>query len=134
MLNNQVNMKKSTFIIVVIFLLTGCSVTSKDDFITRSMNSARQQALLMAEYMSQYPGMLPRTYDQDQDSIFIVNSQHWVSGFFPGSLWYLYDFYNDEKLKKMPLVFFQGLKRRNTILTIMILGSKSIVVLEMPFA
>jgi unsaturated chondroitin disaccharide hydrolase len=104
-LNNQAKMKKSTFLIVVIFLLAGCSVTSKDDFITRSMNSARQQALLMAEYMSQYPGMLPRTYDQDLDSLFIVNSQHWVSGFFPGSLWYLYDFYNDEKLKKNAVSF-----------------------------
>ncbi len=104
-------MKTTTFLILVICLLAGCSELSKDDFITRSMDVAKQQTLLMAEYMARYPDMLPRTYDQELDSIFITGSRNWISGYFPGVLWYMYEYHNDENLKKLAESFLSRVEK-----------------------
>ncbi len=104
-------MKKTTFLIVVICLLAGCSETSKDNFITQSMDVAKQQSMLMAEYMNKYPDKLPRTYDQKLDSIFIVDSKHWVSGFYPGVLWYLNEYHKDQQLKDIAVNFLSRVEQ-----------------------
>jgi unsaturated chondroitin disaccharide hydrolase len=104
-------MKTTTLLILVFCLLAGCSKPSKDDFITRSMDVARKQALLMAEYLDRYPDMLPRTYSQELDSIFITGSRNWISGYFPGVLWYLYEYHNDVKLKKHAVSFLSRVEK-----------------------
>jgi hypothetical protein len=43
--------------------------------------------------------MLPRTVDTT-GALVVSNSGWWTSGFFPGSLWYLYEYSKDEKIKK----------------------------------
>ncbi len=98
-------MKKSAFILCIMWLFVGCSTPAKDDFITRSMDVAMQQALLMAEYMDNHPERLPRSYNQNSDSIITSNSRWWCSGFFPGVLWYLYDFHRDENLKNLAISY-----------------------------
>ena len=57
--------------------------------ITRSLNLARSQALLTASTLQDQDGALPRTYEKDQ--LQTCNYGHWVSGFFPGVLWLLYE-------------------------------------------
>lgn len=93
-------MNNPLFVISMICLLAGCSAPSEDDFIDQSMDVARQQALLMADYMSDHPERLPRSYDQESDSIITSDSRWWCSGFFPGVLWYMYDYHKDEDLKE----------------------------------
>jgi unsaturated chondroitin disaccharide hydrolase len=104
-------MIKINILIALIFLLAGCSAPAKDDFISRSMDAAKQQALLMAEYMARYPDRLPRTYDQKLDSIYIADSKHWVSGFYPGVLWYLNEYHKDKKLKDIAVNFLSRVEQ-----------------------
>lgn len=59
--------------------------------------SARQYSL-MAEVMKDKPDLLPRTTDAS-GALVASNSGWWTSGFFPGSLWYLYEYSKDDKFK-----------------------------------
>lgn len=57
--------------------------------IARSLSLARSQALLMAHNLETKAEALPRTYDKDQ--LLTCDYRGWVSGFFPGLLWQLYE-------------------------------------------
>ena len=65
----------------------------------------------MADYMNRFPDKLPRTYDQNTDSIFIADSKHWVSGFYPGTLWYLYEYHKNQQLKDMAVGFLSRVEK-----------------------
>lgn len=51
----------------------------------------------MLKQMESHPGLLPRTVDKGKFSA--VKSDDWTSGFFPGALWYLYEFTKAEEWK-----------------------------------
>ena len=51
----------------------------------------------MLKQMEAYPGLLPRTVDKGKFSA--VKPEDWTSGFFPGSLWYLYEYTKAEEWK-----------------------------------
>ena len=110
-------MSKQLFVIRIILLiltisiLTGCGVTSKNRFLKQSMHVAKQQSLLMAEYLNKYPDRLPRTYEQNHDSILIADSKHWVSGFYPGTLWYLYEYHKNQQLKDSAVSFLSRVEK-----------------------
>ncbi len=57
--------------------------------IERSLALARSQALLMGHNLEGKADALPRTYDKDQ--LQTCNYGAWVSGFYPGLLWLLYE-------------------------------------------
>ena len=44
-------------------------------------------------------GRLPRSYDSVKNELVTSGSEWWCSGFYPGSLWYLYEYSKDENLK-----------------------------------
>ncbi|TYR36980.1 glucuronyl hydrolase [Sphingobacterium phlebotomi] len=50
---------------------------------------AEKQSMLMAEKYKDQDGRFPRTYENGQDVS--SDSRWWCSGFFPGSLWYIYE-------------------------------------------
>jgi unsaturated chondroitin disaccharide hydrolase len=52
----------------------------------------------MTDVMKEKPDLLPRTVDTS-GVLIASNSGWWTSGFFPGSLWYLYEYSKDEKIK-----------------------------------
>jgi hypothetical protein len=52
-------MNKTTLLITLVLIFAGCSAPAKNDFISRFMSIAKQQALLMAEYVAQHPGPNP---------------------------------------------------------------------------
>ncbi|WP_295116653.1 glycoside hydrolase family 88 protein [uncultured Chitinophaga sp.] len=45
------------------------------------------------------PNVLPRTTNAKTGRLETSNTSWWCSGFYPGTLWYLYEFSNDEKVK-----------------------------------
>lgn len=98
-------MRNTIFAMLMVWLLAGCSAPVQDDFISRSMDVARQQAVLMADYLNKYPDRLPRTYNQSLDSIITSDSKWWCSGFYPGVLWYVYEYHNDENLKNLAISY-----------------------------
>jgi len=101
----------SISLIFVITLVTACGVISRDKFVNHSMQVAKQQAVLMADHMNRYPDKLPRTYDLNTDSIFIADSKHWVSGFYPGTLWYLYEYHKNQQFKDMAVGFLSRVEK-----------------------
>lgn len=64
--------------------------------IDEALNFSTQQYLRMAEKYAGQDSILPRTY---VNGAMVTSDSHWwTSGFFPGSLWYLYENNKDEKL------------------------------------
>jgi unsaturated chondroitin disaccharide hydrolase len=67
--------------------------------IKEALGFSVQQSLLMAQSLKGRQGELPRTTDR-YGNLQICRSDWWVSGFFPGMLWYLYEYTGSEELKK----------------------------------
>ncbi len=65
--------------------------------IEKNMDIAQQQYTKMLKAIDQQ-NKLPRT-TRDDGNIHLVGPFDWTSGFFPGSLWYLYEYTQDEKWK-----------------------------------
>lgn len=66
--------------------------------IERGLNVSRQQTLLLAKEMEAKENRLPKTYENGV--LQTANYKSWISGFFPGLLWYLYEDTPTEELKK----------------------------------
>jgi len=82
-------------------LLLGVSCAREktmEEVIEGSLELSLRQYVLMIEEMRSKPGLLPRTIDT-AGVLVTSNTGWWTSGFFPGSLWYLYEYSGDEKLK-----------------------------------
>ncbi len=67
--------------------------------VNEALDFSVQQGLLMAQSLKDRQGMLPRTADRF-GNLQTCRSDWWVSGFFPGMLWYLYEYSASEDLKK----------------------------------
>ena len=65
------------------------------EVITKSFKVIETQSVAMADYLSDQEGRLPRSYNQEKGEIITSDSKWWCSGFFPGVLWYLYDYSRD---------------------------------------
>ncbi|NDV59242.1 glycoside hydrolase family 88 protein [Bacteroides sp. 519] len=82
---------KNLSLLLCSLLFVACSNnTSKlDTIIDNAFRAAEAQSLLMAEKYANQEGRLPRTYENGKDVS--SDSRWWCSGFFPGSLWYIYE-------------------------------------------
>lgn len=65
-----------------------------------SLKIAANQYLFMANALIEKPGALPKSVAPD-GTLSTSGSSWWTSGFFPGTLWYLYEATNDSLLMKM---------------------------------
>ncbi|QNL52638.1 glycoside hydrolase family 88 protein [Olivibacter sp. SDN3] len=84
--------------------LFACQAPEKDeyalnaDFVDKQLQDAVAQYQVMANRLE--PDALPKTYYQRDDSLETSGTRWWTSGFYPGSLLYLYEFSGDEALLK----------------------------------
>lgn len=69
-----------------------------EQVIDESLDFAEKQSLLMAESLKDQPNRLPKTINRE-GKLETCNSSWWVSGFFPGVLWYLYENNPTDSLK-----------------------------------
>jgi unsaturated chondroitin disaccharide hydrolase len=95
-------MKLRSFITIaaIIFIVASCSGPKPiDKVIDDALSFSVKQYTLMADQMKDKPGLLPRTTDTT-GKLITSNSAWWCSGFVPGSLWYLYEYSKDDKLKE----------------------------------
>lgn len=82
-----------------LLILSSCNKEKPlDKIIDESLAFSVKQYTLMADIMNDKPGLLPRTIDASGELV-TSNSGWWTSGFFPGCLWNLYEYSNDEKLR-----------------------------------
>jgi unsaturated chondroitin disaccharide hydrolase len=94
-------MKKRLLIAGIVFSLIFSSCIREKPLktvIDESLAFSVKQYNLMTDVMKEKPDLLPRTVDTS-GVLIASNSGWWTSGFFPGSLWYLYEYSKDEKIK-----------------------------------
>lgn len=84
-------------------LLTSCGKKQEtmEQLADRSIQTAVQQAKAMATALEQQNDLLPRSINPGTGELVTSKSRWWCSGFFPGTLWYLYEYTGDEELKTM---------------------------------
>ncbi|WP_240186837.1 glycoside hydrolase family 88 protein [Pedobacter nanyangensis] len=81
-------------------------VAETPQWLEKSVKVARQQ--LMAATRAYQPGLNPRSTNQD-GSARLADYKDWITGFFPGSLWYGYELTGEDKLAKAAERFTLGL-------------------------
>jgi len=99
-------MKKVVIITGILFFLFSYSCRQQkpmDKIIDESLSFAVKQYTLMADLMKGKEDLLPRTIDT-AGNLVTAGSGWWTSGFFPGSLWYLYEYSKDEKIREDAMV------------------------------
>ena len=93
---------KNRFIFIfltLLFIITSCAQEkSMNRIIDESLAFSVKQYSLMTEVMKDKPDLLPCTIDA-QGNLRTESSHWWTSGFYPGCLWYLYEYSNDQKIK-----------------------------------
>ena len=72
--------------------------------VRESLDFALKQSLNMAKSLRDNPGLLPRTIDRNGHLV-TCSPSWWVSGFFPGELWYLYEYSGNDSLKVLARKF-----------------------------
>ena len=65
----------------------------------RGLERAASQSMILAKEVLDEEGKLPRTFEKGE--VITTSYKAWVSGFFPGTLWYLYENNPTEELKEM---------------------------------
>lgn len=92
------------FILYLLGFLLSINVFSQNkkllSVIDSSLAFSVHQYKLMALSLENKPGLLPRTIDK-KGKFVTCKPDWWVSGFFPGSLWYLYEYSHDTTLLRM---------------------------------
>ncbi|MGL5786924.1 MAG: glycoside hydrolase family 88 protein [Bacteroidales bacterium] len=81
-----------------VILLSSCSTSAKQvDFIQDNIDNAVAQNNLQVEIIENSGKILnPRTIEKDGSTQY-VPIEDWTSGFFPGSMWYMYELTDDNK-------------------------------------
>ncbi len=78
--------------------------------IDESLKFSVQQTICLSKKMSELPNLLPRTVKDGE----LVTSKDswWTSGFFPGTLWYLYDYSKSDEIKNAAYEMTQRVEKQ----------------------
>ncbi len=98
----------------IFYSLSSCSPpatpeSTLKEVIERALESAEKQSLLLAKKYEEQEGRLPRTYENGADVS--SDSRWWCSGFFPGSLWYLYENHATPELLRYAQLYTDRVER-----------------------
>lgn len=96
-------MKNYVVICLISFMVSGCTATLEppmEDVVDYALDRAVVQYKQMFAVVDSIPEMLPRSVDKN-GALEVSDSYFWTSGFYPGTLWYLYEYTKDEQLKEM---------------------------------
>ena len=87
-------------IAVLFIFLQAFSQSSKKEM-QKLVDKDLQLAVKQYKHMQKLlpAGKLPRSYDSVKNELIVSGSDWWCSGFYPGTLWYLYEYTKDESLK-----------------------------------
>jgi len=100
--------KKMKFYYLVLLLFFPVIATAQSsgsldqNNLSQTLGIASEQALSLYRDVQPLKGRLPRTIDE-KGKLVSSNDKWWTSGFFPGTLWYLYEFSGKEELQKAAL-------------------------------
>ena len=105
--------KRITFILLIFCISFVQSIFSANKQVLKAVDkslafSAKQYSL-MAESLKSKTGLLPRTIDKN-GQLLTSDAKWWCSGFFPGTLWYLYEFSKNKSLKNEAEYYSERIK------------------------
>lgn len=98
-------MKRISISTLLLLTLTAVSMKSQtvyepmEQVVERGLQRATSQSLLLAEALKERQDALPRTFEKGE--VQTIRYDHWVSGFFPGVLWLLYENTGNQQLRQL---------------------------------
>ena len=108
-------MRKAIFFITSLLCLACQKQESMEELTTRVFERAAAQMELMDKNLDSAavsnPGVAiyPRSINKE-GALWTSNYKWWCSGFYPGSMWYVYEYTGDEKIKELALEYQAGLE------------------------
>lgn len=108
-------MRKAIFFITSLFCLACQKQESMQELTARVFERAAAQMELMDNNLDSAavsnPGVAiyPRSINKE-GALWTSNYKWWCSGFYPGSMWYVYEYTGDEKIKELALKYQAGLE------------------------
>lgn len=95
------------FIITIAVLLpiegAAQQVENLSQMVERGLDRATKQSLILADNLKDKQNALPRTFEKG--AVQTIQYDHWVSGFFPGVLWMLYENSGQKSLRQYAEIF-----------------------------
>jgi len=95
-------MKHLISLIISMLFIISCNQQPQeialDKLISDNLDFSAAQYMLMAQNLPE--GRLPRSSDVETGELITSNSDWWCSGFYPGSLWYLYEYTGKDEVKE----------------------------------
>ena len=110
---NNLYMRNSLLTLVgfLLFVLGGCRPTpvAVSDIISDNIGNAVAQYSSQVKLIENTKEILnPRTLDKEGNIVYVSYSD-WTSGFFPGSIWHLYNLTEDEEWKTLAVKYTEAL-------------------------
>ena len=108
-------MRKAIFFITSLLCLACQKQESMEELTARVFERAAAQMELMDKNLDSAavsnPGVAiyPRSINKE-GALWTSNYKWWCSGFYPGSMWYVYEYTGDEKIKELALKYQAGLE------------------------
>lgn len=108
-------MRKAIFFITSLLCLACQKQESMEELTARVFERAAAQMELMDKNLDSAavsnPGVAiyPRSINKE-GALWTSNYKWWCSGFYPGSMWYVYEYTGDEKIKELALEYQAGLE------------------------
>ncbi len=93
MKNKRFNLIIATCVLLFTLPVSVTAQTSMDKIVDDALAFSLQQSMGMYETLKKQPNLLPRSVENGK--FMTCKPSNWVSGFFPGMLWYLYENSND---------------------------------------
>lgn len=91
--------KQLLFLASAALLFTGCrKEETMREVVERGLNHSARQVETLVKALEAEPDSLPRSFDKD-GRLIKSDAHWWCSGFFPGTLWYLYEGTGRQQLK-----------------------------------
>ncbi len=102
---------KKTFLLLFIaaICIGGVKAQNMKKIIDEAFAFSVKQSLLMAQKYEGQEGMLPRTYENGKDVS--SDSRWWCSGFYPGSMWYIYEYSKNSEVLKYAEMYTDRVER-----------------------
>jgi len=92
-------MRKLFLALVVVFLSLNIFASSTVNIIDKTLKKTVLQYTQLAKTAAEYPNKIPKTFQKD--SVVMADAAWWTSGFFPGTLWYIYEASKDKNIKAL---------------------------------
>jgi len=98
-------MKKNLIFYTIFLLIFIYSCSTKTDFIEENFGFADRQMRQMLVVLDDSEPRFPKTISDENKQLKCVSIHDWTSGFFPGTLWHLYEYTNDAFWKTAALKY-----------------------------